>query len=258
MKWPVTLVIVRHAQSQYNVLRDSKSSDPLYAQFKRAYNKNYRSDEARRLADLVREKWSLGVSDYKTPITERGVEMAQVTGAAIGAELSDFPPDVVFISPYIRAQQTLDNMKVSWPDLGLSKMVPEDRIREQEHGLSLLYNDWRVFHVMHPEQKELRELMGSYWYQYPQGESASDVRARTRSFMSTLTREYAGQRVMLVTHHLTILSIRSILERLSPEQFVELDEKEKPVNCGVTTYRGNAVAGRNGRLELVEYNTKHY
>jgi broad specificity phosphatase PhoE len=76
--------------------------------------------------------------------------------------------------------------------------------------------------------------------------------------MSTLVREYSGQRVMLITHHLTILSIRAILERLSSSEFVDLDKKQKPVNCGVTIYHGEAGVGKNGRLIMDEYNTKFY
>jgi len=257
MKWPTQLVIVRHAQSEYNILRDMKSTDPTYAEFVRAYNKDYRSNESRKLADEVRSKFSLNISDWETRITSAGVEMAHHTGTALKSHLIE-TPDVIFTSPYIRTMETLGCMKLGWSELDGVKTVPEDRIREQEHGLSIIYNDWRVFHVMHPEQKELRNLQGAYWYQYPQGESVSQVRDRIRSFLGTLTREYAGQRVLLITHHLTILSIRAILERLTPEEFLQLDEDEKPVNCGVTIYQGDASAGRDGHLNLIKYNKKSY
>jgi broad specificity phosphatase PhoE len=257
MKWPAELVLVRHAQSTFNVLRGLKSVDPVYTKFKLAYERDYRSFEARELAEEVLRRYKLNVGDYNTEITDLGVKMATTTGAAL-SQIYPVVPDVVFVSPYLRTRQTLHHMMSEWPKLDRAKFVYEDRIREQEHGLALAYNDWRVFHVMHPEQKVLWDMQGKYWYQYPQGESVSQVRDRIRSFVDTLIREYAEQRVMLVTHHLTILSIRSLLERLSPEEFVQLDETEKPVNCGVTIYRGNAGVGREGRLELVEYNTKHY
>lgn len=258
MKWPVELVIVRHAQSGYNILRGMKSSDPEYLEFKRAYEENHRSEAARRLAEKILAKYRLGVSDADTRLTPDGVKMAGDTGAALRRKFDGVLPHIIFVSPYDRTLETLGCMKLGWPELEKVAMVPEDRIREQEHGLALLYSDWRVFHVMHPEQKDLRHLQGPYWYQYPQGESVSQVRDRIRSFVGTLVREYSGQRVMLITHHLTILSIRAILERLTPRQFIRLDKEEKPVNCGVTIYRGNAGVGRDGRLELVEYNEKLY
>jgi broad specificity phosphatase PhoE len=134
------------------------------------------------------------------------------------------------------------------------KPVYDDRVREQEHGLSLLYNDWRVFQTMHTEQKELRDLMGPYWYQYPNGESVPMVRDRLRLVTDTLIREYSGANVWIVSHHITKLAFRANLERLSPEEFIRLDTMEKPVNCGVTIYRGTPMLGKNGKLVLESYN----
>ncbi len=112
-----------------------------------------------------------------------------------------------------------------------------------------------MFHALNPDQKRLRDTMGPYWYQYPQGESVSMVRDRIRDVLSMIIREYAGQHVLMVTHHLTILSLRANLERLSPEEFIRLDNHEKPVNCGITIYRGEPKLGKNGKLVLESYNT---
>jgi len=63
---------------------------------------------------------------------------------------------------------------------------------------------------------------------------------------------------MAITHHLTILATRANFERMGPEDFLHLDEHEKPVNCGVTRYVGKAMLGSRGRLELEEYNRRYY
>lgn len=252
MKWPNTLTLVRHGQSTYNVLRAQKEADPLYQQFKSAFKKNHRSEATIRLAEQVQAKFSLGVSDYDTLLTEEGRRQALVTGRELQKQIR--PPQVVFVSPYLRTRNTFEEMASVWPKLKEAKIVFDDRIREQEHGLSLLYNDWRVFQTFHPEQKKFHEMMGVYWYQYPQGESVSEVRDRIRLFIDTLIREYAEKEVLLVTHHLTILSIRANLERLSPEEFLHLDKEEKPVNCGVSTYVGHPDGGIRGKLVLDNYN----
>ncbi len=252
MKWPNTLTLVRHGQSEYNVLRAKKDADPLYQEFKKMFRRNHTSSQTRHLAEQVRHKFALGVSDYETLLTKEGRRQALATGRELKKHIRT--PEVVFISPYLRTRNTFDEMTVGWPELMGAKIVYDDRIREQEHGLSLLYNDWRVFETLHPEQKELHELLGPYWYQYPQGESVSEVRDRIRLFTDMLVREYAEKEVLLITHHLTILSIRANLERLSPEEFVGIDENEKPLNCGVTTYTGDPTAGTNGKLILDQYN----
>jgi len=252
MKWPSSITLVRHGESDYNRRRRLKDKDERYKLFKRAFNKNSESTGCRALAEEMHAKYAVGVSDYETELTADGRIQAAKTGTNGKRVLPK--PDVVFISPYRRTVDTFDGMRNEWPELCRSKLVYEDRLREQEHGLALLYGDWRIFHVFHPEQRALRRLLGPYWYQFPQGESVSQVRDRYRSLISTLIREWAGMHVMLVTHHLTILSARGIHERLRPEEFIWLDEYEKPINCGVTLYRGDPNAGKDGKLELEFYN----
>ncbi len=257
MKWPSSLTLIRHGQSAYNILRAQKQQDPLYIELKARYNAGDTSPAMLALAGEVKEKYALGVGDYSTPLTQEGERQAIQTGEVLYSENKPLP-DVVIYSPYLRTQQTLEGLCTRWQQLRDVRHVEDDRIREQEHGLAIVYNDWRVFHTFHPEQRELKKLQGNYWYQYPQGESIAQVRDRVRSMLTTLVREYSGKRVLLVTHHLTILSIRATLERLTPEGFIALDKKDKPVNCGVTEYVGDPNQGNDGKLLLESYNRKLY
>lgn len=63
---------------------------------------------------------------------------------------------------------------------------------------------------------------------------------------------------MNITHHLSILSIRADLERLSADEFIRLDKEEKPINLGVTLYKGDPNQGTDGKLILEAYNVKLY
>lgn len=257
MKWPSTLTVVRHGESQYNALRELKGADPLYAQFKRAYNRRKKDPgEALALAtELIRhESLFVSAGDHDTPLTEAGERQSEATGAELAGRVP--LPDVVFVSPYLRTRQTFECFLRVWPKLAEVMIVEEERLREQEHGLSLLYNDWRIFQVLHPDQDALRNRQGPYWYRYPQGENVPDVRERLRSWLGTITRDYRGKNVLAVTHHLSILSLRANLERFGAAQFIHLDEREKPVNCGVTIYRGDADAGVDGKLLLDLYNKR--
>jgi ribonuclease H / adenosylcobalamin/alpha-ribazole phosphatase len=253
MKWPSHLVIIRHGESAYNALRAEKARSDLYQAFLASFEADYRSSKTVELALEVRKQFALGCSDYATPLSVRGQEQACITGYRL-AETGIPKPDVVFVSPYLRTNETFQGLVSGGWDTADARVVQEDRIREQEHGLSLLYSDWRVFHALHPEQAELHAQLGPYWYQYPQGESVSMVRDRVRSFMNTLVREHCGQVVYLVSHHLTKLSVRSLLERWPPEEFIRVDNEEKPVNCGITHYTGDHSSGSDGKLLLAEYN----
>lgn len=257
MKWPTSLTLIRHGQSAYNVLRAQKQQDPEYQQLQKLYADGDDGLDARVIAAKIKRKYALGVGDYETPLTSEGEMQAAITGAKL-LEAGTALPDVIIYSPYLRTRETMDFLTQGWGQLEMVPRVEDDRIREQEHGLAVAYNDWRVFHTFHPEQRELKKLQGDYWYQYPQGESVADVRDRVRSMLTTLVREYRGQRVLMVTHHLTILSIRATLERLTPEEFIKLDKTNKPVNCGVTEYVGKPDEGKDGKLFLETYNQRLY
>jgi broad specificity phosphatase PhoE len=257
MKWPTELLLIRHAESAYNRLKGEKDADPDYGRFRQLFENDRLNPEIQQLARALQKSHALGFSDRDTPITPRGEMQASMTGRRM-RESGARSPDVIFVSPYLRTEQTLRILQEEWTDLRKAEVYREERIREMDHGLALLYNDWRIFHVLHPEQAELQKLLGGYDYRVLNGENIPDVRQRNLSWITTLTREFSGKTVMAITHHLTILATRANFERLSPTQFLHLDEHEKPVNCGVTRYLGNPDLGREGRLELHEYNRQYY
>lgn len=256
MKWPETLTLVRHDKSVYNAAKSARQSDPLYQQFKKTFDQDPFSQTTHQLAQELRKTNKPGSGDHNMPLAAGEGHQAQTMAQKL--KLLIKLPDLIFVSPYERTLHTLAKMQEGWPELKDAKTVEEGRIREQEHGMALLYGDWRIFQALHPEQRELQELEDSYYYRYPQGENVEDVRARVRSWLNTLTRDFVGQNVLAVTHHLTILAVRANLERLSAAQFLELDTNNKPINAGVTIYRGNPDLGKDGKLVLDQYNVKLY
>jgi len=43
-------------------------------------------------------------------------------------------------------------MAEGWPELNGVKTVYDDRVIEQDHGLAVVYNDWRVMNLLVPGQ----------------------------------------------------------------------------------------------------------
>ncbi|WP_263359452.1 histidine phosphatase family protein [Acidicapsa ligni] len=257
MKWPKELLLIRHAESAYNILKAKKEADPEYLRFRELFDTNRLNPVTQALGLVLNERYWLGISDRDTPLTPRGIEQARTTGRKM-RESEAHCPEIIFVSPYFRTKETLRHIIEEWPELAGARVIEDERIREQDHGLALLYSDWRIYQVMNPDQGKLHTLLGDYDYRYLNGENIPDVRLRNLSWIATLIREFAGKRVLTMTHHLTILATRANFERLSPERFKDLDENEKPVTCGVTRYIGNPDAGTQGKLELKEYNRKHY
>jgi len=250
-------MLIRHDTSAYNVLKDKKRDHPLYKKFLGEFALDPESKKTKKLADKVWKKFALGNGDAETELADVDGRQAYETGLILAAEAT---PDVVFVSPYKRAPLTLHHLTRGWHALKGVEIVEEERVREQEHGLALLYSDWRVFHTLHSDQKQLHAMEGPYWYRYPQGENVPDVRKRNRDWIDALIRDFSKKRVLVVTHHLNILAMRANLERWDANKFIEQDREEKPINCGVTHYVGNPEGGRSGKGKLVlgYYNKRHY
>ncbi len=254
MKWPSSLTFVRHDVSKYNALKAVKQADPHYQAFLAEYRADPFSKKTRALALSLHRKHVVGTGDHDTPLAEPESRLAFATGRYLSNTIA--LPDAVFVSPYERTLGTLRGIANGWPKLTDVPVVEERRIREQEHGLVLLYNDWKIFTALHPDQLRLRELEGNFWYRFPQGENVPDVETRVRSWFDTLVREYAGKHVLVVTHHLTILAVRALLERWTAEKFIDIDKHDPPKNLSVTSYRGEPNKGKDGKLVLTLYNER--
>ncbi len=256
MKWPKYLAWLRHAMSAYNNLKILKDRDPDYTAFVAAFEADFLSEETRRLAKIIWDKYSLGVGDHDTDLSDEGHRQSNSVGYGLKETLE--PPEFIFVSPHRRTKLTLEGFYQGWPALKDVPVIEEVRLREQEHGLALVYNDWRVFQTFHPEQKMLRDMEGPYYYRYPQGESVPDVIERLRSFIGTLVRDYSERRVMVVSHHLTLLSFMAAVMRWDQHEFIRYDNVAKPINCGLTLFEGDPSVGDNGRLQLSRYNQRLY
>lgn len=251
-KWPASIMLERHSRSAFNALDRRKAESKAYQAFLHAYEENPDGPKARRLARAARDDIFLGIGDWSTPLDPDGLAQAVQTGR--GLAKSGLPvPDVIHCSPYRRTLDTKDALIEGWPALSRVKFYKDERLREQEHGLKLLYPDWRIFECLFPDQRELRRIEGPYWYRCPQGENVPDMRVRLKDWLDTIMREFAGQHVLAISHHLCILGVRAMLERWDAEQFIYVDENDKPKNCHITRYKA-VPGGKRGRLKLDFYN----
>jgi hypothetical protein len=98
-------------------------ADPASRQTRRSH------PELQPLAVLLHKKHALGYSDRDTPITPVGEAQARATGREMRAS-GVHSPDVIFVSPYLRTEQTLHFLQEEWPDLRNAKVYREERIRE--------------------------------------------------------------------------------------------------------------------------------
>jgi broad specificity phosphatase PhoE len=78
--------------------------------------------------------------------------------------------------------------------------------------------------------------VGKFYFRPPGGESWCDVILRLRSVIEMVSREHAGQRVLVVAHQVIVNCMRYLLENLEEHEILALDRRGDVPNCGVTSY----------------------
>lgn len=229
---PALLVVVRHAES----IRNQIKKDTVF----------FADDAARR---VVR-----GTPDHQIELTPAGHEQARQTGQAIRERFGVF--DYVYTSGYTRTEQTAEALLEAYADEERSRIRIERNlfIRERDPGYSYDMTEAEA-KAAFPWLQEYWQTFGGFFSRPPGGESLADVTSRVDTFLTMLSREHAGQRVLLVVHGGTIRCLRLLLERWPYEKVVQLMQDDPPKNCGVTTYRRRSP---DGPLELEEYNRVYW
>ena len=64
-----------------------------------------------------------------------------------------------------------------------------------------------------------------------------------------ISREYCGERVLLVCHSVVVLCMRYLLEHMTEEQILAIDRADEIANCSVTSYRYDATAAPTRNFE---------
>lgn len=204
---PAVLWLLRHGQSQGNVIRDA----------------------ARHGDELL----PIPHRDMDVPLSDLGREQATAFGRWLAATAPADGPEVVLASPYRRAAETAELvLRTS----GLkARLHLDERLRERELGILDLLTAYGV-EQRYPRESERRRRLGKFYYRPPGGESWVDVALRLRSLRDSLGREHDGKRVMIVAHEVVILVMRYLLEDLDEATVLGMGGGQL-ANCSLTTYR---------------------
>ena len=229
-KLPQLLWVVRHGQSAGNVARDAAEASGLH------------------VIDIA-------TRDIDVPLSSLGQRQSESLGRWFGQLPPAEQPQVVLCSPYVRAQETARLLLGSAGITG-AKLRLDERLREKEFGILD-----RLTHLgitdKYPELSEKRAHVGKFYFRPPGGESWCDVILRLRSLLEMVTREYAGQRVLVVAHQVIVNCMRYLIEQMDEATILGLDRLGDIPNCSVTSYR--AIRSEGGdeepayRLDLVNF-----
>ena len=131
-----------------------------------------------------------GLSDV--PLTELGSRQA----VAAAARLGDGPelPDVIVMSPLLRARQTAAAVAAACP---AAAVVVADGVRETDFGK---WEGCTFTEVQARWPAELEAWLGDPAVAPPDGESFVVVAERVRAALERVLAAYAGRRVLVVSH----------------------------------------------------------
>jgi broad specificity phosphatase PhoE len=227
-KWPQQLWLVRHGQSAGNVARDEAEAGK------------------RLLIDIASR-------DVDVPLSALGERQAAAMSDWFGALEPEMRPTVVLFSPYVRARETATAVLDRLGRSALAAVLADERLREKEFGILDRLTPLGI-HDKYPELAEQRAHVGKFYFRPPGGESWCDVILRLRSVVDTITREYRGERVLIIAHQVIVNCFRYLLERLDEDAILAIDRAGDVPNCGITEYRFDPQAGKHGKLMLVQAN----
>jgi broad specificity phosphatase PhoE len=215
--WPSQLWVVRHGESAGNVARDRAEAEGA-------------------------ERIALDSRDVDVPLSDRGREQAQALGTALAAE----PPDVVWVSPYVRARQTSE---IALAAAGIDRpVVVDERLREREFG-ALDGLTRKGIEKQWPQEAERRAALGKFYHRPPGGESWTDALLRVRSLLGDLRQDCEGQRVVVVAHQVIVLLCRYVIEGMTEQEVLAVDREGDVANCSITSFQQ-----QGQEMALVTYN----
>jgi broad specificity phosphatase PhoE len=219
MAMPEHLVLVRHGQSEANIIQKQFKQDPAANAPAGFFDRH----------------------DSETRLSPAGRDQARAAGDWLRRTgLDTF--DRYYVSPHVRTAETAASLALN------GNWTLDVRWRER---------DWGEFGVLNNAERAERFALSqklkdqNKWYWCPPGgESlATGVYGRFRDILNTLHREADGQRVLAVTHAEMIDVARFVLERMTPQQWLaqDADPAYNVRNCQVLHYTRRDPAG--GRLD---------
>lgn len=157
--------------------------------------------------------------DADVDLSALGRRQAAAVGVALADLAGDAVPQVLAVSPYLRARETA-RLACSRAGLVLPTRVDE-RLRDRELGV-LDRLTFAGVEARFPEEAERRRWQGKFYHRPAGGESWVDVALRLRAWLADMDREFPAGRLLVVSHDVVIALLRYVCEGLDETQVLEL------------------------------------
>ena len=200
---PRTIIFLRHGESEENrIEKDRKKSTTLMGRIKGV---------------ILRSKTEH--LDYDLLLSENGKNQAKMTGNYLKKQ--DIIFDAAFTSPYLRAIQTATSL-----GLGISWSINN----------SLFERDWGIRWLNDRSKKFKKKFNQNVYFQgIEDGERLYTVALRARDFLNTIDKENYDNAIV-VTHNEFIFVMKSIIEGIPVDEYLDDFKKNNLKNCSMIFY----------------------
>ena len=201
---PTTIVLLRHGQSFGNIIDSQliKNTIPEYS------------------------KKFLLKGDAEWPLTELGHQQAYRAGLVLRERFPD-GFDHIFCSPFVRSQQTLNNLEIG---SGIFEPLLQEQSWGQLNGPEILERiaERQTFEKEYQYNVDLRPL---------DGETIREVYARVSSFWQQQRDNLHGKTTLIVSHWTPLFLSRLVLNEIPLEEFSSAYCLPRPIlNCQMDIY----------------------
>jgi broad specificity phosphatase PhoE len=186
----------------------------------------------------------IDIRDADVPLSATGEEQAAALASWVAQHRSAI--DAFWVSPYLRARQTLEIALADDPSPAI--VAIDERLRDRELGILDLLTRSGVAHL-HPQEAARRRHLGKFYHRPPGGESWADVALRLRSFLADAIVQ-PSESALVVAHDAVVMLFLYLLLPLDEARLLEFAADHTVLNASVTHLTRSATG-----WQLVEFST---
>lgn len=188
-------------------------------------------------ADVI----DVGYRDADVPLSPLGEEQSRALGSELAERGVDDVTVALWVSPYLRAQQTI---AIALQAGGLAEPPKrvDERLRDRELGvLDRLTRTGTA--NLHPDEEQRRQWLGKYYHRPAGGESWVDVMLRLRSLLVDVDRIDGADRLVVAAHDAVVMLVVAVCLDLDETTLMDFAATHTVANASLTRLRRDAVGG---------------
>ncbi|WP_396289464.1 histidine phosphatase family protein [Curtobacterium sp. KT1] len=173
--------------------------------------------------------------DADVPLSPLGEAQSRSLGQELADRGIDDVPVALWVSPYLRAQQTIE-IALGAGGLAEPERRVDERLRDRELGVLDLLTLQGVRN-RHPDEERRRQWLGKYYHRPAGGESWADVMLRLRSALSDVERIEGTERLVIAAHDAVVMLIVAVCLDLDEPTLMEFARTHAVANASLTRLR---------------------